>query len=177
MSAISEKRECGYCYRQETQEAPLKWCAGCYGILYCNQDHQKAHWPKHKPVCQIASAAASIQSASTRATAATSTLVFKIPSAYPQASTPYVMTKLAKDYLAVIKDYPPSNLKSRTEAWKPIGQKIFDEAKENGGGDSQAGREALQGFSDKLKETHYQQSEDLRRAWNGVGDSNFTWQS
>ena len=177
MAAISEKRECAYCYRQETPETPLKRCGGCYGIFYCNQDHQKKHWSTHKPVCQIASGAASIQNASKRVTAATSMPVFRIPSAYPQASTPYVMTELAEHYLAVIKDYPPSNLKSRIQAWKPMGQEIFDEAKENSGGDSQAGREALQGFSDKLKETHYEQAEDLRRAWNGVGDSNFTWQS
>ncbi len=177
MAAISEKRECAYCYRQETEEAPLKRCAGCHGILYCNQDHQREHWSIHKPVCQIASGAASIQNASKRATAATSISVFRMPSAYPPASTPYVMTKLAKDYLEVIKDYPPSNLKSRIREWKPMGQAIFDEAKESSGGDSQAGREALQEFSDTLRETHYEQSEDLRRAWNGVGDSNFTWQA
>ena len=27
-------------------------CVGCRGVLYCNAEHQKADWPKHKATCK-----------------------------------------------------------------------------------------------------------------------------
>ncbi|XP_043270368.1 uncharacterized protein [Venturia canescens] len=33
----------------------LKRCSSCKSIAYCNQEHQKAHWLKHKELCKILS--------------------------------------------------------------------------------------------------------------------------
>jgi len=91
-------------------------------VLYCNKDHQKAHWPAYKSVCQgqakpVETVAANILKqarsktivtsapVSREAAAAAGFTVFSFPSAYPPASIPYTQTPLQERYLATIKGY------------------------------------------------------------------------
>jgi hypothetical protein len=36
---------------------PLKRCAACATFAYCGAEHQRAHWPAHKPECRALAAA------------------------------------------------------------------------------------------------------------------------
>lgn len=42
---------CGYSDCKVAKD--LKKCGRCSSIFYCGVTHQKADWPKHKPVCQV----------------------------------------------------------------------------------------------------------------------------
>lgn len=46
--------QCAQCSRIFSDAvAERKVCAGCQVPFYCNVDCQKAHWPVHKPKCQL----------------------------------------------------------------------------------------------------------------------------
>ena len=44
---MNSKHDCALCAKKAT-----KWCTGCYAVLYCCREHQKKHWPEHKPACK-----------------------------------------------------------------------------------------------------------------------------
>jgi hypothetical protein len=46
---------CYNCMKTE-KDVKLSSCTGCDGALYCSQECQKAHWPKHKEICKHDSA-------------------------------------------------------------------------------------------------------------------------
>ncbi|GBG28088.1 Programmed cell death protein 2 [Hondaea fermentalgiana] len=39
---------CALCGRPATAK-----CVACKSVCYCSRDHQKKHWPQHKPTCKI----------------------------------------------------------------------------------------------------------------------------
>ena len=51
-------KSCSYCKARDTPASPLLKCSRCNACLYCNAEHQKAHWKVHKPSCSEVKAAA-----------------------------------------------------------------------------------------------------------------------
>ena len=49
---------CSVCYKPSTKSNPMKRCTRCQAIYYCGPVHQKAHWKKHKTLCNYISSAA-----------------------------------------------------------------------------------------------------------------------
>ena len=49
---------CSVCYKTSTTSSPMKRCTRCQAMYYCCQEHQKAHWKKHKTLCNYLSTAA-----------------------------------------------------------------------------------------------------------------------
>lgn len=42
------------CHVCKIKSKSLKTCQPCKLYRYCSVEHQKIHWPRHKPVCKIA---------------------------------------------------------------------------------------------------------------------------
>lgn len=43
---------CGFCSQKNSETIPLKKCALCEVVRYCNRRCQKNHWIIHKPYCR-----------------------------------------------------------------------------------------------------------------------------
>lgn len=41
------------CHVCKTKSKRLKTCQACKLYRYCSVDHQRIHWPRHRPVCKI----------------------------------------------------------------------------------------------------------------------------
>lgn len=50
MSGYNPSKLCALC-NQESQT--LKMCGRCKNVWYCDTQHQREHWKKHKPVCSV----------------------------------------------------------------------------------------------------------------------------
>ena len=51
------RRACALCgsgtfKSKDPTQQKLKKCDSCYSARYCCRDHQKQHWPVHKPICK-----------------------------------------------------------------------------------------------------------------------------
>ena len=47
VNLVIRKPECAQCGSTQA----LKWCGGCYGVLYCCSKCQRLHWQSHQRVC------------------------------------------------------------------------------------------------------------------------------
>lgn len=43
---------CASCSKPATHDEPLQQCSRCKSVRYCGSACQRAHWPKHKVMCQ-----------------------------------------------------------------------------------------------------------------------------
>ncbi|MGI0060107.1 MAG: zinc finger MYND domain-containing protein [Nitrosotalea sp.] len=151
-------------------------CVKCKIAFYCNTTCQKNDWKaRHKFECHPDNAKGA------QNTGRVFFETFILPSDYPSASVPYVTTPLQTQHLATMLKFELSDEKASPpatkETIKKMGQEIFDEAKNNAYGDSQAGREALQGFHKLLLSRSRTHANHAEFFWNGVGDDEFMWQS
>lgn len=42
---------CNYCGQERSAGTSLFKCSRCHGVLYCDREHQKSDWPRHKLLC------------------------------------------------------------------------------------------------------------------------------
>ena len=122
------------------------------------RDHLVDFYPPAMPSSSSSSASASASGASSQS---------QISAAF-----------LEKQYVAELVSLPLHSILERgvgEKDCKALGQEIFDEFKDRAGGDSSAGREAVDRICERLTKMRRLRKRYVERAWDGIGDSTWRW--
>lgn len=180
------EKKCGECGKSAEK---LKRCARCKSEWYCAVSCQKKAWPAHKNVCQIAAKTEKPVLIGEEAPFANPDFLKLYSEVFSISSTPSQAPKLTHEQLedaqklAAIESADSILDQGETEAYvKKLGQEFFDKYKEQAGGDSMAGKRAVQNICGWLASNPQESRSEARKrkdhvefAWDGIGDEKWRW--